>query len=120
MYTNWTNLPAREKALWDFCKKMADPANAAMRERCIKDHWYAKTCFAEDWFYLEGDPAAGDFKVIPSEVEFRVYDFDPEKRGDLVTIVLPPKDTPLPVPDQKVRGLEIVWRCTWPTYLTLK
>jgi hypothetical protein len=120
MMNNWDKPSAREAAMWDFCKRMRDPANAAERERCKKDRWYAKTCFAKDWFYLEGDPAAGAFETIPSGVEFRVYEVDPpDKRDDMVIIILPKDNVPLPIPDHKVRGIEDVWRCTWPSYLAV-
>jgi hypothetical protein len=116
---NWTDFKARENALWDFCRRMR--ANRIERERCKKDRWYAKTYFAENWFYLEGDPQAGNFATIPAEVEFRVYEIDPPaQRDDLVTIVLPSDDAPLPLPDHRCRGIEDVWRCTWPSYLTVK
>ncbi len=109
---DWTCPDAREKATWDFCKRMRD--NPDERERCKNDRGHAKACFARNWFYLEGDPNA-DKIPIPSGVEFRIYDVEPiSKRDEIVTIVLPDVDDP-----QSAMSLEDVWRCTWTPYVAL-
>jgi hypothetical protein len=116
---DWKNdFQARQDATWDFCRKML---NKTERARCVKDHCYAKQRFAENWFYLEGDPNA-TLPAIPASTEFRVYDpnTDITKGDELVTIMLPLDGTPVPPLPRTTIPIEDVWRCTWFPYVTLR
>jgi hypothetical protein len=117
---NWTDFDAREEATWNFCEKMR-ALSKTQRRAIMDDHKKAKALFADKWFYLQEDPNADPrFVPIPTATEFRVYDpnIDVTKGDELVTLVVPPDHTALPLPARLTQPVEDVWRCTWFPYIT--
>ena len=92
---------ARAEATRLFCERLDADANErkACTEPTDAGRRRAKEVFAElGGFYLQGDPnCPAGTKAIPNETVFRVYEYDPpDRRDELVTIVLPQGATPKP------------------------
>jgi hypothetical protein len=113
--SDWQIPADRRTATEAFCIYLHNPANAQDRKDCTittsnvnnPASAYAK---AKEIFAREGG-----FATIPSSVEFRVYEStDLMPRDNLVTIVLPRPDIPLPTGPSF--DASIVWRCTWTPY----
>ena len=75
----------------------------------------AKTIFArEGGFLLRADPVNHpNIKPIPEQTKFKVYEFDPAGRDEIVNLILPPPADPFPDP-----FLAVEWYpCTYWPYL---
>jgi hypothetical protein len=114
--SDWQNPDDRRTATHAFCVYLHNPAHAQDRRDCTitmanvnnPSPAYAK---AKEIFMREGG-----FATIPAEVEFRVYENDLMPRDNLVTIVLPRPDIPLPTGPSFDASL--IYRCTWTPYRT--
>jgi len=115
--SHWDDLAARGKATLAFVQYLKD--NPQEIPPCKDNGEYAKKKFADGFFYLEGekqDDPQHPLRPIPMETVFRVYDFaPPPPRDKLVTLVLPPNNTPLMDVEAKD-----VWLCSWPIWVTLE
>jgi hypothetical protein len=126
---DWTNPNDRKAGTENFCRFLHDPANLEVRKQCTirKDttdptaaYAKAKKVFAEQGGFVREEDVTSDQdpkKAIPKAVEFRVYEeTDILPRDNLVTMVLPRPDQPLPNLSVDVRD---VYRCTWSPWATL-
>lgn len=112
--SDWQSPDDRRTATRAFCVYLHNPANAQDRKDCTitmanvnnPSLAYAK---AKEIFAREGG-----FATIPSAVEFRVYESDLLPRDNLVTIVLPRPDIPLPTGPSF--DASMIYRCTWTPY----
>lgn len=123
--SDWRIEDDRRTATRNFCAFLHNPANAQDRNDCtirtenahnpFPVYAKAKEVFArEGGFTIEEDfpPGRAPEEAIPAAVEFRVYE-ERERfpRDNLVTLVLPRPDMPLPTgPSFKVSKY---YRCTW-------
>ena len=116
---DWNETSDRIAATWDFCERLRRAPDE--KEKCIADGKHARAYFAEGWFDLAENPNADPERAIPEDIEFRVFNYKPiPKRDKLVVLVIPPDEAPLPLLARPTEPVEDVWRCTWPSYLTLR
>jgi len=121
---DWKNPDHRKSGTVAFCTFLHDPANQAVRNQCTitsnttnfaAAYEMAKRVFAQQGgFVREEDYAQGQApkQAIPSAVEFRVYEeLEMIPRDNLVTIVLPRPDQPLPI--GQAFDVFAIYRCTW-------
>jgi hypothetical protein len=92
------------------------PENVEARTNCKSDPVFARKLFAQlGGFCLEEELApdeANPIVPIPNLTEFRVFEAtDMMPRDELVTLVLPSRDRPLPE-TTKIDTSDI-YRCTW-------
>jgi hypothetical protein len=126
---DWRDATHRRNGTEAFCKFLHDPVNLQVREGCTiaqettnpgAAYAKAKDVFAKQGgFVKEEDFPAGSApkEAIPKIVEFRVYEEDIYPRDNLVTIVLPRRDQPLPTGASF--DVTDIYRCTWSPWASL-